>query len=96
MLEDYSAATKQIDKSTDSSSSSFIDFGYLRASMRATTPMPLVNELENHPDFRALLAREGITDQWRAELAQWVNELTKVTGIRIQPSDDQQPAGESG
>jgi TolB-like protein len=96
MLEDYSAATKQIDKSTDSSSSSFIDFGYLRVSMRATTPIPLVNELENHPDFRALLAREGITDQWRAELAQWVNELTKVTGIRIQPSDDQQPAGESG
>jgi TolB-like protein len=89
MTGDMPAAIEDLTKATDSSSSaSFVDFGYIRSSIRAQFPMTLVDELERQPGFQIILEREGITDEWCAELMERVNELADITGIRIKPDDD--------
>lgn len=83
MIGDIDAAIHQYGKSVNSLSSSFIDFGPLRAVARANLPMSLVNQLEQHPGFELLLEQEGIDEDWRRELMERVNELVEITGIRI-------------
>jgi hypothetical protein len=89
MTGDIPAAIEDLTKATDSSSSaSFVDFGYIRSSIRAQFPMTLVDELVRQPNFQLLLEREGITDEWRAELIERVNDLADITGIVINPDNE--------
>lgn len=85
MIGDFNSAIKQYSKSVNSLSSSFIDFGPLRAALRAKLPMSLVHQLEQQPGFKLLLEQEGIDDAWRTELMERVNELADITGIYINP-----------
>ena len=48
----------------------------------------IVDEVEQHPRYRALLAEKGYGDEWTAELVQMVNQLTDITGIHIQSNEE--------
>lgn len=85
---DFDAAMKQYARAVNSLLRGYIDFGPLRAVTRSKLPMSLVAQLEQHPDFTLLLETEGIDDAWCIELMERVNELTEITGIRINPDDD--------
>ncbi len=49
--------------------------------------MSVVDQLEQHPVFEALLKKEGIDDAWRAELAERVNDIADITGIQVKEDD---------
>ncbi len=49
--------------------------------------MSVVDQLEQHPVFEALLKKEGIDDAWRAELAERLNNIADITGIQVQEDD---------
>ncbi len=71
---------------------SFIDFGPLRVMCRAKLPGSLIESMEQHPAFRDLLARQGITAGSQAELMERLNEIAAITGIIVTP-DGLLPAG---
>lgn len=85
MIGDIDEAMRKYEESVNSVSSSFIDFGPLRAMSRAYLPMSLVDQLERHPVFESLLEQHGIDDSWRVELMERLNELTGITGIHVAP-----------
>lgn len=85
MLGDIDAAMRKYEESVNSASSSFIDFGPLRAMSRAYLPMSLIDRLERHPVFEALLEQHRIDDAWRIELMERVNDLAGITGIHVAP-----------
>jgi tetratricopeptide (TPR) repeat protein len=86
LIGDFDAAMERYTRAVNSLLRGYIDFGPLRAFTRARLPEALVNQLEQHPDFASLLEKEGIDDAWCKELMDSVNELTKITGIRINQS----------
>ena len=87
MIEDFDAAMVKYKESVDSTSRSFVDFGWVRATTRARLPMSVVDQLEKHPVFEALLKKEGIDDAWRQELAERLNEIADITGIQVKEDD---------
>lgn len=88
MTGNFEAAMERYARAVNSQLRGYIDFGPLRAVTKARLPEALVNQLEQHPDFASLLEKEGIDDAWCKELMDSVNELTEITGIRINPDDD--------
>ena len=62
---------------------SFVDFGNVRAMSRAKLPTELVDQLENHPRFAALLEKEGIDETWRADLIRRLNDISEITGVIV-------------
>ena len=87
MIGDIDAAMVKYKESVDSSSRSFVDFGWVRATMRARLPILVVDQQEQHPVFEALLEKEGIDDAWREELAERLNDIADITGIHVQEDD---------
>jgi TolB-like protein len=87
MIGDIDAAMVNYEESVDSTSRSFVDFGWIRATTRARLPMSVVDQLEQHPVFEALLKKEGIDDAWREELAERLNDMADITGIQVKEDD---------
>jgi hypothetical protein len=87
MIGDIDAAMVKYKESVDSSSRSFVDFGWVRATTRARLSMSVVGQLEQHPVFAALLKKEGIDDAWRQELAERLNDIADITGIQVKEDD---------
>ena len=83
MIGEMDLAIEQYAKAINSQSSSFIDFGNIRAMSRAKLPASMVARMEQRPGFRALLARQGIDDQWRVELVERLNAISSITGITV-------------
>jgi len=77
-LEEYDHGVRDVERT-------FIDFGNMRAMSRAKLPMPLVEEIEQHPRFLELLKKEGIDDAWQHELIQRLNDISDITGVVVQP-----------
>ena len=83
MMGEMDLAIEQYAKATNSQSSSFVDFGPLRAMSRARLPASLVARMEQHPGFQSLLAEQGISDEWRIELMERLNAISAITGITV-------------
>ena len=48
----------------------------------------MLTTLESHPRYQALLKRFEIDPAWCDELLKIANDLSRITGIRVQPDDD--------
>ncbi len=51
-------------------------------------PQSIVHQVWSYPRHHAKMESFGITDAWRDELLERVNQLTSVTGITVQPDED--------
>ena len=84
LVGDLDRGLDEYDHSVSDVEHSYIDFGNMRAMSRAKLPQALVEEIESHPKFTALMQREGIDDAWQAELAGRLNKISDLTGIVVQ------------
>ena len=89
LVGDVNGGMKHFADAVESSSRSYIDFGNVRAMSRCKLPMPLVNEVEQHPTYLAILEKEGIDESWQQELMQRLNDISDITGIAVRPDDFQ-------
>jgi TolB-like protein len=89
MLGDFDSAIVEYEKSVNSQSRSYVDFGPLRSTCRARLPLDMVNRLERHPGFQRLLEQEGVDEAWRRELMERVNDLFDITGIQIREEENE-------
>jgi len=56
-----------------------------RSNIGEVVSKTLLQDIEQHPRYQAILKRFGIDDAWRDELTALANELTVVTGIHVRP-----------
>lgn len=59
-----------------------------RSNIGEVLPLSILREVEQHPRFKAILQQFGIDDAWRDEMMAMADELSVVTGIRVQTDDD--------
>jgi TolB-like protein/tetratricopeptide (TPR) repeat protein len=64
----------------------YVELGPLRIWTRFYLPAPLVERVEQHPRFLALLAAEGIDTAWCEEVTRRLNDLSGITGILVEAS----------
>lgn len=57
-------------------------------NLRRVIPYSTIQEIEQNPRYRELLATAGIDNAWRAELMDLANTLTDVTGIHVQLDEE--------
>jgi TolB-like protein len=78
----------ELDKGLDYLSETNNDsWGIAVGSIRCL-PQSRAQEVRNHPRHRAMMEALGITDAWRSELLERVNELAPVTGITVKPDEE--------
>ena len=58
-----------------------------RSNIGEVLPQSIVRKLESHPRYQAILKRFGIDSAWCDELMMMANDLSTLTGVRVQPDD---------
>ena len=58
-----------------------------RMRLRWWCPQSIVDEVERHPRYQALVKEKGFDDAWRNELIRMTNQLTDITGIHVQSDE---------
>jgi hypothetical protein len=59
-----------------------------RSNIGEVLPQSILRKVEQHPRYQALLLRFGIDSAWCDELLAMANDLSPITGIRVQPDED--------
>ena len=59
-----------------------------RSNIGEVLPQSMLRKVEQHPRYQAMLKRFGIDAAWCDELMAIANDLSAITGIRVQPDDD--------
>jgi TolB-like protein len=83
LVGDIDKGLTHYEKSVNEDGRSYIDFGVVRAMSRGKMPRSIVTELEDHPKFKDLLAKEGIDDDWQQEVIGRLNDITDITGVIV-------------
>lgn len=78
---------KGFDYLEEAAGSGIEPFGIKISAVRCLPPT-VVKEVWAHPRHRAMMERFGVTDAWRGELLEQVNELSPITGIVVGPDDE--------
>jgi TolB-like protein len=51
-------------------------------------PQKTIQQVREHPRYKQIVTRFGITDDWPNMLLERVNELTPITGIAVRPDEE--------
>jgi len=61
---------------------------FLRVTLLYALTPSIIQEVTNHPRYKAVLEKHGLDDAWRDELMSRVNELEPITGIHVSLDTD--------